>query len=356
MYKTVRHGENSLQYTILPQTEEVLNNSGMKGKGRDFSPSIHIIRSRKRRPMKYVLIAIFGMIIALALACVPLYVMDWDDCTRKVHHEITTPALSPSGREFIRSRKKELKILPDLMTVQPMPEKYIQTTTTPVQATISSSTSPPLNSEINFNQPWIIPALRSWKAPVSSTSLPTEKIAGISVISTASVNGVRLLDHYMSMKSWDKDTIIRPTVTSEHVTFRAVFNYYSNPPIPPEKPTDKTSFEDVLFTTKAPTTKLMASTDVTSTSEVNLFKDLKETLLSVDDDDEFKESLEVDEVFSLPSIKPNAEVPVSDSDEVTVSRTVVGSKGLKWPFDFSVLQTWSNRFFSVSIGNPNIPP
>ncbi|CAG4952796.1 unnamed protein product [Colias eurytheme] len=350
MYKTVRHGENSLQYTILPQTEEVLNNSGLKGKGRDYSPSIHVRRSRRRSTLKYVLMVIFGTIIALALASVPLYVMNGALFARRLqfdHHDTTTAPLSPGGREIIRSRKKELKMSPEIITVKP--KEDISTTIIPTTTTSTTTTTQlpsTVTSEKVTTPPWTMPALRSWKSSASSTALPqlpTEDIERIPLIGTPS-GSVRLLDHYMSMRPWDKDIIIRPTVTSEPITIRNVFNYYSRAFNPTEKiNTDRAKvFDDVLITTKATPIQTSTTSDITSTSERSKFKDLKDTLLSVDDDDEFKESLEVDEVFSLPPLKPDSAVPSSDSDEVTVSKaTDNGWYGARWPFvDSSTYFQW----------------
>ncbi|CAF4855771.1 unnamed protein product [Pieris macdunnoughi] len=344
MYKTVRHGENSLQYTILPQTEEVLNNSGLKGKGRDYSPSIHVRRSRRKSTLKYVLMVIFGTVVALALASVPLYVMNGAIFARRMqfdHHDTTTPALTPGGREILRSRKKELKMSAET-TMKPQLD-IITTTTTP-----STTTTPvpiTVTSEKITNPSWTMPALRSWKA-VSSTSLPqlpTEDIERIPLIGTPS-GSVRLLDHYMSMRPWDKDIIIRPTVASEPITIRDVFNYFSIHS-PDKIVTDSPKvFEDVLITTKA-TIENIATTEAIA-NDLSKFNDLKDTLLSVDTDEEAKETLEEDEVFSLPPLKPDIAVD-SDSDEVTVSKTTNGWYGQKWPF------VDSSTYFRWPVNSPN---
>ncbi|XP_047508382.1 uncharacterized protein LOC125051844 [Pieris napi] len=344
MYKTVRHGENSLQYTILPQTEEVLNNSGLKGKGRDYSPSIHVRRSRRKSTLKYVLMVIFGTVVALALASVPLYVMNGAIFARRMqfdHHDTTTPALTPGGREILRSRKKELKMSAET-TMKPQLD-IITTTTTP-----STTTTPvpiTVTSEKITNPSWTMPALRSWKA-ASSTSLPqlpTEDIERIPLIGTPS-GSVRLLDHYMSMRPWDKDIIIRPTVTSEPITIRDVFNYYSIHSTEKIVTDSPKVFEDVLITTKA-TIENIATTEAIA-NDLSKFNDLKDTLLSVDTDEEAKETLEEDEVFSLPPLKPDIAVD-SDSDEVTVSKTTNGWYGQKWPF------VDSSTYFQWPVNSPN---
>ncbi|XP_060804160.1 uncharacterized protein LOC106139512 [Amyelois transitella] len=343
MYKTVRHGENSLQYTILPQTEEVLNNSGLKGKGRDYSPSIHVRRSRRRSTVKYVLLVIFGMIVALALAAVPLYVMNGALYARRnqqeKHEVITSPPLAPTGREIAKSRKKELKISPAVLsTLQLKTESSTTTTSTTTRPSVSSVTSD------RATPAWTMPALRSWKSLIPSTSikpLPTEadELTTRTVLPTSTV---RLLDRYMSMKPWEKDIIIRATITPEPITFSNVFKYYSRSYIPPEKGTKSSKlFDDVLITTKGTTTRTPVTTEFT-TSERSKLSDLKDTILSVDDDEEFKESLEVDEVFSLPPSKPESAVAGSDSDEVTVSKTGDGWYGARWPFvDTSSYFQWS---------------
>lgn len=346
MYKTVRHGENSLQYTILPQTEEVLNNSGLKGKGRDYSPSIHVRRSRRRSTVKYVLLIIFGIVVALALASVPLYVMNGALYARRnqqdSHEVVTTAPLAPAGREIVKSRKKELKISPEI----------ISTLDTNFETSTISSTAPPtttsttVTGEKSTTPPWTMPALRSWKNSMSSTTIrpiPTEGNQGIPLIGTPS-GSIRLLDHYMSMKPWEKDIIIRPTITPEPITLRNVFRYFSRAFVPSEKPLLTTKmFDDVLITTKPTTTRTPVTTDFTTSSEKSKLSDLKDTMLSVDDEDEFKESLEVDEVFSLPPSKPDSSVSNGDSDEVTVLKAgESGWYGARWPFvDTSSYFQWT---------------
>ncbi|CAG9788196.1 unnamed protein product [Diatraea saccharalis] len=351
MYKTVRHGENSLQYTILPQTEEVLNNSGLKGKGRDYSPSIHVRRSRRRSTLKYVLLIIFGIITALALASVPLYVMNGALYARKNqqdHHDIVTTApLAPAGREIVKSRKKELKMLP---TILPTLDAKIETTTITSSTVSPTTVSTTVTSEKVTTPPWSMPALRSWKSSTSSTTmypLPTDRNAELAASNTPP-EGVHSMDHiyYMTVKPWDKDIIIRATVTPEPITLRNVFRYYSRAFVPSEKPVTTSSkvFDDVLITTKPTSTRTPVTTDfITTTSEKSKFKDLKDTLLSVDDDDEFKESLEVDEVFSLPPSKPGSSTSNTDSDEVTVLKAGDSSwYGARWPFvDTSSYFQWT---------------
>ncbi|XP_028156481.1 uncharacterized protein LOC114350045 isoform X2 [Ostrinia furnacalis] len=347
MYKTVRHGENSLQYTILPQTEEVLNNSGLKGKGRDYSPSIHVRRSRRRSTVKYVLLIIFGIIVALALASVPLYVMNGALYARRNqqdnHEVITNAPLAPAGREIVKSRKKELKISPEIISTL---DAKVETSTVTTSSTLPpSTTSATVTSEKPTTPPWTMPALRSWKSSTASTTIrpiPTEGNAEIPLIGTPS-GGIRLLDNYMSVKPWEKDIIIRPTVTPEPITLRNVFRYYSRAFVPSEKPVAQSTkvFDDVLITTKPTTTRTPVTTEFSTNSERSKLKDLKDTLLSVDDDDDFKESLEVDEVFSLPPSKPDSSS--SDSDEVTVLKAgESGWYGARWPFvDTSSYFQWT---------------
>ncbi|KAL4715822.1 hypothetical protein ACJJTC_006401 [Scirpophaga incertulas] len=346
MYKTVRHGENSLQYTILPQTEEVLNNSGLKGKGRDYSPSIHIRRSKRRSTIKYILLIIFGIIIALTLASIPLYVMNGALYTRRNqqdHQETGTFApLAPAGREIVKSRKKELKVLPEIVsTLNTKPESTAVTSISPFITKLTT-----LATEKVTSLPWTMPAFPSWKSSTPSTTIrpvPTEDSDKIPLIGTPS-GSISLLDHYRSVKPWEKDIIIRPTVTPETITLRNVFRYYSRAFIPSEKPTlDAKLLDDVLITTKATTTRTPITTDFTTSSERSKFKDLKDTLLSVDDDDEFKDSLEVDEVFSLPPSKPDSSTSNSDSDEVTVMKAEDGGwYGARWPFvDTSSYFQWT---------------
>ncbi|CAG9583229.1 unnamed protein product [Danaus chrysippus] len=351
MYKTVRHGENSLQYTILPQTEEVLSNSGLKGKGRDYSPSIHVRRSRRKSALKYILLIIIGIIVALAFASVPLYVLNGALYARRLHHEqhetITAAPLTPAGREMVKSRKKELKVAAEVTTLK---SRLESSTTTTTSSTVTSTPVPiTVASEKATTPPWTLPALRSWKFSSSSTTIkpiPTEDNNEIPFAGTPS-GGVRLLDHYMSMsmKPWEKDIIIRATVTPDPLTIRNVFQYYTRTMNPSEKTitTNSKTFDDVLITTKPTTTHTAMTTESNEINEKTKMKDLKDAILSVDDDDEFKESLEVDEVFSLPPLKPETSAQATDSDEVTVSKaTEPGWYGARWPFvDTSSYFQWT---------------
>lgn len=340
MYKTVRHGENSLQYTILPQTEEVLNNSGLKGKGRDYSPSIHVRRSRRRSTVKYVLLIVFGVIIALALAAVPLYVMNGALFSRKIlpdHHDMVTPSLfAPTGREIVKSKKKEIKMLPEIVTTIVSLKTDISSTSTDDSTTnigISSTTT----GERATTPPWTMPAVRSWK---SSTIFPTLKPIQMENTKEVQLPGIMSSKnltsvHVTSVKSWEKDVIIRPTMTPEPITLRNVVKYSSQSYSPMEKVTtiNTKTIDDVLITTTRITPTRPPITKDFTTSDRSKLRDLKDAILSIDDDEEFKESLEVDEVFSLPPVKPDSAVPGVDSDEVTVSKAGdSGWYGARWPF------------------------
>lgn len=345
MYKTVRHGENSLQYTILPQTEEVLNNSGIKGKGRDYSPSIHVRRSRRRSTVKYVLLVLFGIIVALALASVPLYVMNGALYARRNHqssHEVITNApLTPTGRDIVKSRKKELKMIPDVISTV---ESKLVTSTITTSTSTTTATPPPLTSDRATTPPWTMPALRSWKSSTSPTTIrpiPTEDDGKIPLIGTPS-GSIRLLDHNMSEKPWE--VIIRPTVSPEPITIINVFRHYSRY-VPSEKSVTQNPkvFDDVLITTKPTTVRTPVATELPITSESSKMRDLKDTILSVDDDDEFKEALVEDEVFPLPPLKPESGATGTESDEVTVSKAGgSGWYGARWPFvDTSSYFQWT---------------
>lgn len=342
MYKTVRHGENSLQYTILPQTEEVLSNSGMKGKGRDYSPSIHVRRTRRKSDLKYALWIISSMAATLVLTLVPLYIIDARN--QQGQQEIITPApMASAAREMVKSRKKELKMFPEVVFT------LGQNSETSTPSTSSSTTSSTVPSTVTGDRattpPWTMPALRSWKSSTSSTispPIPTNDNV-IPLIGTASSN-----NNDASVK-WEKDIIIRATVTPEPITLRSVLRYYSRTQVPSEKSVFATKgFDDVLITTKA-TTRTLVTTEFATTSENSKLRDLKDTMLSVDDDDEFKESLEVDEVFSLPPLKPDYAAPGTDSDEVTVSKAGDAWYGARWPFvDTSSYFQWTVRTASLS--------
>lgn len=342
MYKTVRHGENSLQYTILPQTEEVLNNSGVKGKGRDYSPSIHVRRSRRKSDLKYALFIICSMTATLILTLVPLYIIDgWN----QQEHKENAPSvqLAPVIRELAKTRKKELKMSPEV--VLSLGQKY-ETSTTSTTPVVTTTSPPPVSGDRVTLPPWTMPALRSWKSSTTSTvipPIPTEANEVSFIESTSRSN--RVPSHDTTIK-WEKDIIIRATVTPEPITLRSILKYYSRSHVPSEKSVIATKvFDDVLITTKPTTTRTPITTESATTSEKSKLRDLKDTMLSVDDDDDFKESLEVDEVFSLPPLKPDYAAPGTDTDEVTVSKAGDGGwYGARWPFvDTSSYFQWTVR-------------
>ncbi|KAJ8720243.1 hypothetical protein PYW07_012286 [Mythimna separata] len=339
MYKTVRHGENSLQYTILPQTEEVLSNSGLKGKGRDYSPSIHVRRTRRKSDLKYALWIISSMAATLVLTLVPLYIIDARNQQGQQEVLITPAPMASAAREMVKSRKKELKMFPEVVLT--LGQVKFETSTPSTSPSTTPSTVPPtVTGDRATTPPWTMPALRSWKSSTTSTvipPIPTEDNV-IPLIGTASSN-----NNDASVK-WEKDIIIRATVTPEPITLRSVLRYYSRTQVPSEKSVFATKgFDDVLITTKATTTRTAVTTELSTTSENSKLRDLKDTMLSVDDDDEFKESLEVDEVFSLPPLKPDYAAPGTDSDEVTVSKAGdAGWYGARWPFvDTSSYFQWT---------------
>lgn len=346
MYKTVRHGENSLQYTILPQTEEVLSNSGFKGKGRDYSPSIHVRRSRRKSTVKYVLLILFGVIVALALASVPLYIMSGALLARRNQQNnnevITTAPLVLAVRDMAKSRKKELKMSPEVILT--ISQKTETSTTVKMASTITSTVPPTITNERTTSPPWTMPALRSWKRSTSSTipPLPTEDNE-LSLIASSNKN--RVLNLEPSATSWEKDKLIRATATPESITLLNVIRHNSRSHVPSEKSlTSNTKIiNDDLIITKPTTTKSPVTVDFSTTSERNKFKDLKDAMLEVDDDDELKDALEVDEVFSLPPLKPDYAAPGTDSDEVTVSKAGdSGWYGARWPFvDTSSYFQWT---------------
>ncbi|KAJ8719623.1 hypothetical protein PYW08_011798 [Mythimna loreyi] len=338
MYKTVRHGENSLQYTILPQTEEVLSNSGLKGKGRDYSPSIHVRRTRRKSDLKYALWIISSMAATLVLTLVPLYIIDARNQQGQQEVIITPAPMASAAREMVKSRKKELKMFPEVVLT--LGQKFETSTPSTSPSTTPATVPPTVTGDRATTPPWTMPALRSWKSSTTSTvipPIPTEDNV-IPLIGTASSN-----NNDASVK-WEKDIIIRATVTPEPITLRSVLRYYSRTQVPSEKSVFATKgFDDVLITTKATTTRTPVTTELSTTSENSKLRDLKDTMLSVDDDDEFKESLEVDEVFSLPPLKPDYAAPGTDSDEVTVSKAGdAGWYGARWPFvDTSSYFQWT---------------
>lgn len=341
MYKTVRHGENSLQYTILPQTEEVLNSYGVKGKGRDYSPSIHVRRSHRRSDLMYALYMIGSLATILVIIFLPYYVID----TYQQAHIIPINAaqFSPVMSHFTINRKKEQKMSPEV--VLSLGQKY-ETKTTATTPVVTTTLPPPVSGDRVTLPPWTMPALRSWKSSTSTTvipPIPTEANEVSFIESTSRSN--RVPSHDTTIK-WEKDIIIRATVTPEPITLRSILKYYSRSRVPSEKSVVPTKvFDDVLITTKPTTTRTPITTESATTSEQSKLRDLKDTMLSVDDDDDFKDSLEIDEVFSLPTLKPDYAAPGTDTDEVTVSKAGDGGwYGARWPFvDTSSYFQWTVR-------------
>lgn len=337
MYKTVRHGENSLQYTILPQTEEVLNNSGLKGKGRDYSPSIHIRRSRRRSTVKYVLLIMFGIIIALALAAVPLYVMNGTLFSRKIltdHNEMDTSApIISTTRETASSQKKELMVLPEIIsTAEIKPDISTSTVVLSTASTISSA----VTREQATTPPWTMPALRSWKSSTIFTTVKATTSEGNEVLPLISTlpSSNHMTMEVISVKPWDKDIIIRPTATPEPITLRTDTKQFTETQTLTERPTTTGSkiFDDRLITSKATRTP---TKEFATGSDSSKFRDLKDTLLEIDDDKDIKESLEVDEVFFSKDgpFKTDSASVATENDEVTVSKAGDGGwYGARWPF------------------------
>lgn len=358
MYKTVRHGENSLQYTILPQTEEVLSNSGLKGKGRDYSPSIHLRRTRRKSTVKYVILVLFGIIVALALASVPLYVMNGALYARRnlqEHREgddfISTASLITSGREIAKSKKKDLKILP----------ASLSTFKSDVDTSIASTFSTPftITSTLKYDKtttsPWSMPGLRYWKSTTSSTPPPiaiTSAHSEIPLLGAASSQykvNTPSYNNFGSKKPWETDMLINPTKSPEKATIRNLFRhlaYTGSPPMPFQNvisTENSAPFHDVLITSKPPTIKNPVITSSYSSTTSMSFIDLKNDILS--DDEEFKSSLKLDEVFSIQSQKPDYSSPNSESEDVIVSKTNDAAwYGARWPFvDTSSYFQWTVR-------------
>lgn len=318
MYKTVRHGENSLQYTILPQTEEVLNNSGLKGIGRDYSPSIHVRRIHRKSTLNCLTVALVGVTVMLGLAIVLMYVINsktFDFPHRNIQIPqsdiiISTKPLSPADINLIKSRKKELKTYPEGVPLSKSRMAQILSSTT--GTTIISSSMPDVTKP----------------SPVSSSSppeLPRGIHDNIPLAATLS-NDVssQFDDKPVTTQMPNKEHTKPPEVQYDPIANVMTINLFANIPVIKDTTTEKTT-----------------STDSVSSGR-SKFKDLKDTLLSVDDDDEFKDSLEIDDVFSIPSLKPNLE-PESDDVSITVSKPADNAwYGARWPFvDTSSYFQWT---------------
>lgn len=342
MYKTVRHGENSLQYTILPQTEEILSNSGLKGRGRDYSPSIHIRRSKRKSTVKYIILIVFGIIVALAVASIPLYVMKGTLYSRRniqIYNQeevITATPVSPTIRDINKSRKKELKTY---AAAVPLLKVSGRTSLAPSTTTQTST----VTNERSTTPQWSMPALRSWKSSTPSTTSPPIPVIGshvdIPLITPSNEISAQLTEKLITEKSWKKDENIKsstlPPLPSSTKNNAKLYSY------------DTTSDKVTLTTNKikheSDTKKLTTIKALRSTTERSKLQELKDMLFSDDYDDEFKNSLEIDEVFTLPPLKSDYSVPAVEADDVTVSKTTnSGWYAAKWPFvDTSSYFQWT---------------
>lgn len=210
MYKTVRQGENSLQYTILPQTEEVLCSSGGKGKGRDYSPSSSQRRVSKRLVIYYLAVFLFGLFLVFGVVFVVviqtgIFPVDLPVQLSKTKH---TSWLGQSSRliaadlaEKSQSRKKDLTpdvksiaktsnstqeftTIQNIATQTPyynstaMPDGNINTTsadiTTLAASTVSNASTPsPQSSTAKLE--WIMPALKRLQSSTLPPIPSTEK-------------------------------------------------------------------------------------------------------------------------------------------------------------------------------------
>lgn len=211
MYKTVRQGENSLQYTILPQAEEVLCSSGGKGKGRDYSPSSSQARRvSKRLVIYYLAVFLFGLFLVFGVVFVVviqtgIFPVDLPAQLAKTKH---TTWLGQSSRliavdlaEKSQSRKKDLTpdvksitkssnstqestTIQNIATQTPSynatatPDVNINTTsadiTTPAASTVSNASTPsPQSSTAKLE--WIMPALKRLQSSTLPSIPSTEK-------------------------------------------------------------------------------------------------------------------------------------------------------------------------------------
>lgn len=158
MYKTVRQGENSLQYTILPQAEEVLCSSGGKGKGRDYSPSSSQRGVSKRLVIYYLAVFLFGLFLVFGVVFVVViqtgvFPLDLPVQLAKTKH---TTWLGQSSRliaadlaDKSQSRKKDLT--PDVKSITKTSNNTQESTTIEYIATQTPYYNSTATPDVNIN-------------------------------------------------------------------------------------------------------------------------------------------------------------------------------------------------------------
>lgn len=355
MYKTVRQGENSLQYTILPQTEEVLSNSGIKGKGRDYSPSTHVRRISRKLMVYYMAIIFFGLLLVFgtllfALILSGIVPIDLPNHINSVKHEKLTaksttpcstvqPDKSPTRKKELAhdmklsqetSTHKSLSITLNKTTVQ----QNENNTVIPVE-TVLIVTPPPTtiapNQTVTTEQAWIMPALKRLQLSTTPTPTPNTDVVKLSTLKTIEKlsspyahqresNNDLMLGHdqikwpdYEGDDDEDYDMTKTPMTTSTSTTNQSTSTVVS------------VVSANVTDAIKIVQNKTVAENDSKDKNKSKMdtvkYMEMKEHILD-DDDEDYKEPLADEDDVSEQT----------GNDDVKMSQTKSSWLQTRWPF------------------------
>lgn len=362
MYKTVRQGENSLQYTILPQTEEVLTNSGVKGKGRDYSPSSHARRINRKLMIYYMAIIFFGLLLAFgtllfALILCGIVPIDLPNHTSSAKEEQmaikAAPPPSTVQPDSSPTRKKELahdlKITQETSTHKinsavpnaTVRDNEISSTVSTENVSTVASTATNLNQTSITERAWIMPALKRLQSSSTTTPSPVSDIAKFSTTKfyqklsspythQRESNTDLMLNH--DQLKWsqydDEDYDLTKTSTAPttqqiilSTTVKSVLNN-TNTTISSVQVNETSTVSSVKFIENKFISELDPKAKNKSKMDAVKYMEMKEHILDDDDDDDYKEPLaDEDDVSEQPR-----------NDDVKMSQAKSSWLQTRWPF------------------------
>lgn len=330
MYKTVRQGENSLQYTILPQSEEVFTNSGLKGKGRDYSPSNQPSRRTHRRLNAiHFTFLFFSSLLTVAVALVILK-----------HFGVTSNFLPRSIAERIRAFKilNQTETLSDITTSST--SSLLSSTTTSPSSTTSTISSMVTNfktteSESNLSilgQSTVKPKDETQAEFIKTTVPPRRESNNDLMLGHGQINWT----DYQDEDDDDDDYDINKSITNPSDSKKS---YMTKTSSQINVPTVASVFKNRYDTSPTSTTiKIIKSKETSKDREKNKtvkFSEAKENILD-DNDEDFKEF----------NNDPVEEVPEPRRDDIKMSQTKSSWLQNKWPFvDPSSYFQWTVSIF-----------
>lgn len=389
MYKTVRQGENSLQYTILPQTEEVLTNSGVKGKGRDYSPSSHARRINRKLMIYYMAIIFFGLLLAFgtllfALILCGIVPIDHPNHTNTAKEEqmamkaaapltTTQPDRNPTRKkELVHDSKTTLETsthsINSAVPNTTVKDSEVNSTLTTENVSTVATTNANLNQTSTTERAWIMPALKRRLASSTTTStmhpglVDTQNVLNQKHNISYQNQNINLSSSYPHQREsntdlmLDRDQLKWPQYDDEDydstktstvpttqqivlsTTVKDVHNdtntTVSSPPI------SKTS---TVSSVKLIENKFISELDPKGKNKSKMdavkYMEMKEHILD-DDDDDYKEPLtDEDDVSEQPG-----------SDDVKMSQAKSSWLQTRWPFvDPSSYFQWTVSLFNFYI-------